>query len=277
MTLLIGPISFNRLSINTVSGTFHANDKRGTGNNVHDDHHLQVRAKRRFRIKDLTLSDVDVALSKGDGAPVALQLTSVVSMPLRSNFAVLDLLFRSNVTGQINGHDIFISTRNVDGGRITQWRMTDLPIGSVSRLVAEPPIGWLHEGTLTISVVDRWVLTKQADIDMGWIISMRGARAEPGKGASLLEQTFALPIIDYINRKDGNIDLRFKMVMNESQFEDMVSPDAGALWSTLVRSMATAIATGTGKKKEEVASGIDKAIRGFKGFLDKVRRRSGNE
>jgi hypothetical protein len=92
-----------------------------------------------------------------------------------------------------------------------------------------------------------------------------------------LEQAFALPIVSYINSKDGNLDLRFKLVMNESQFEDMVSPDAGVLWDTVVRSMARAIATGAGKKTEEVARDIDAAVKGVKGFLDKVRKPPGSE
>jgi hypothetical protein len=275
LTLLMGPISFRTLSVDTVSGTFHEQEKRRSGGSVDDDG--RIRAKRRFRIEDLTLRNVDVTLSKGYGAPVVLSLKSVTSMPLRSNFAVFDLLFRSNVAGQIDGHDISIYTGIADGGRTTQWRMQDLPIASVSRFVAKPPIGWLREGTLTVSVDDRWVLGRRAEIDMDWNIRMRGARAEPRKGASVLEQTLALPIIAYINSKDGNIDLRFKLAMNESQFEDLVSPDAGALWDALVRSMSKAITTGTGTKTEEVERGIDAAVKGFKGFLDKVRKPPGNE
>lgn len=275
-TLLFGPVSLRRLSVDTVSGTFHDPEKRKASENVQDDDG-RTRTKRRFRIEDLTLRNVDVALSKGDGAPVALSLKSVSSMPFRSNFAVFDLLFRSNVVGQIDGRDISISTRDADGGRVTQWRMPDLPIASVRHLVAKPPIGWLREGTLTVSVDDRWALTRQAEIDMDWNIRMRGVRAEVRKGGGVLEQAFALPIVTYINSKDGNLDLRFKLVMNESQFEDMVSPDAGVLWDTVVRSMARAIATGAGRKTEEVARDIDATVKGFKGFLDKVRKPPGSE
>jgi hypothetical protein len=57
-----------------------------------------------------------------------------------------------------------------------------------------------------------------------------------------------------------------------------VSPDADALWTALVRSMSRAIATGTGTKTEGVERDIDAAVKGFKGFLDKVRKKpSGNE
>jgi hypothetical protein len=155
--------------------------------------------------------------------------------------------------------------------------MPDLPIASVSRFVTKPPIGWLREGTLNVSVDDRWVLARRAEIDMDWDIRMRGARAGPRKGASMLQQTFALPIIAYINSKNGNIDLRFKLVMNESQFEDLVSPDAGDLWNTLVRSMSKAITTGTGTTTEEAERGINTAVKGFKGLLDKVRKPPGNQ
>jgi hypothetical protein len=276
-TLLNGPICFERLSVGSVSGTFRDPERRGAGEGGDDDE--RIRAKRRFRIEELTLRDVRVALSKGDsdGAPVALSLTSVTSTPLRSNFAVFDLLFRSNVAGQIDGHDFFISTGKTDGGRITQWRMQELPIASVSRFVDKPPVGWLREGTLTVNVDERWVLAKQAEIDMDWNIRMRGTRAEPRKGAGVVEQTFALPIIAYINSKDGNVDLRFKLAMNESQFEDMASPDAAALWNALVRSMSRAIATGAGTRTEDAERGIDTAVKGFKGFLDKVRKRPGSQ
>lgn len=274
-TLLVGPISLTRLSIATVSGTFHQQEMQRTGGNAHDAG--QIRPKRRFRIEDLALHDVDVTLSNGDRAPVALSLKSVTSMPFRSNFAVFDLLFRSNVAGQIDGHEISIATRSTEGGRITQWRMPDLPIASVSAFVSRPPIGWMREGTLSVSVDDRWALAKRAEIDMDWNIRMLGARAEPRAGAGVMEQTFALPIIDYINRKGGNIDLRFRFVMNENQFEDSLSLDAGVIWHAVVRSMANAIATGTDRNPDEVGHGIDTALKGFKGFLDKVRKPPANQ
>jgi hypothetical protein len=65
--------------------------------------------------------------------------------------------------------------------------------------------------------------------------------------------------------------------MNESQFEDLVSPDAGDLWNTLVRSMSKAITTGTGTTTEEAERGINTAVKGFKGLLDKVRKPPGNQ
>ena len=273
LTLIDRPIAFKSLSIDTVSGTFRQPERRKKGARGKGGNSAElIRAKRKFRIENLTLSNVEIALSRGDGAPVAISLKSVASAPFRSNFAVFDTLFRSNVTGQIDGHDITIATQETDRGRVTQWRMPDLPAASVSRFVTAPPIGWLREGTLNVSVDDRWAMGAAADIEMDWNIRMQGVRAEPREAAGLMERAVALPTIAYIKSRDGNVDLRFKLVMNESQFENMSSLDAGALWDTLKRSIAKSIAGGTGGESKGVQRGIDTVVEGFRGFLDKRRK-----
>jgi hypothetical protein len=223
-------------------------------------------------VTKLTLTNVDIALSRGEGMPVAVSLKSVTSAPFRSNFAVFDTLFRSNVVGQIDGHDISISMQQTDGGRVTQWRMPDLPAASISRFVTKPPIGWLREGVLNVSVDDRWKLGAQDAIEMDWNIRMQGVHAEANNGAGAIERALAVPIIGYINSREGNGDLRFKLLMNENQFENMVSLDAGALWKALLRSMASSIAGGTGEKTQDVRQSLEKAVKGFKGFLDRRRK-----
>lgn len=271
LTLLDPPIVFQAVSADTVTGTFRQPEKkRGVGIGGG-----RIEARRKFRIEQLTLTDIDIALSGIEGAPVAIALKSVTSAPLRSNFAVFDTLFRSNVAGQVDGHDISISTQRTDGGRVTQWRMPGLPAATVSRLVTRPPIGWLREGVLNVSVDDRWTLGEQATIHMDWNIGMNGVRAEVGEYAGLIERTLAVPIANYINARGGNVDLRFKLAMDESQFENTASLDAGDLWNVLLGSMASSIAAGTGEETNEVRGALDKAMEGFKGFLDRRRKPPG--
>ena len=271
LTLTDPPIVFDTLSVDTVTGTFRQ-PERTAGRKGHGNGGERIKAKRKFGVTKLTLTNVDVALSRGEGMPVAVSLKSVTSAPFRSNFAVFDTLFRSNVVGQIDGHDISISTQQTDGGRVTQWRMPDLPAASISRFVTKPPIGWLREGVLNVSVDDRWKLGTQDAIEMDWNIRMQGVHAEANNGAGAIERALAVPIIGYINSREGNVDLRFKLLMNESQFENMVSLDAGALWKALLRSMASSIAGGTGEKTQDVRQSLEKAVEGFKGFLDRRRK-----
>jgi hypothetical protein len=270
-SLIARPIRYEALAIDGVTGTMHQPErKRPTGAEAEAE--AQIRAKRRFRAETLTLSNVEIALSRGPNAPVAVSLTSATSAPFRSNFAIFDLLFRSNVTGRLDGHDITIVVKEVENGRITQWRTAALPAATVSRFTTKPPIGWLREGTLTINVDDRWTLAEKADIDMDWNIRMQGVRAEPHDDASLRARALALPVLKYIEAKDGNLDLRFRLLLNESQFENMVSLDASDLWSALTRAMARSIADSTGQRVDSVKEGIGNAIDRFKGFLDRKRK-----
>jgi hypothetical protein len=106
---------------------------------------------------------------------------------------------------------------------------------------------------------------------MDWNIRMQGVRAEPRDTAGLVERTLALPIITYIKSKDGNADLRFRLVMNESQFENMSSLDASALWDILLQSM-----TKTAKDADGV-SGLDKAIDDIKGLFGRGKKPPSSE
>ncbi len=109
---------------------------------------------------------------------------------------------------------------------------------------------------------------------MDWNVRMQDVRAEAGEEAGLMEKTFALPVTGYINSKNGNVDLRFKLVINENKFENMSSLDASFLWDVFLQSMTKAIGIGTSDKPEAIRQGVDKAIKGFKGFIDKRRKQS---
>ena len=274
MTLLAPPIIFNTLSAHTVTGTFRQ-PERTAGGNGRGNSGERLEVKRKFRVENLILKDVNVALSRGEAAAVAVSLESVASAPFHSNFAVFDTLFRSNVIGQIDGHDISISMRRTDGGRVTQWRMFDIPAASVSRFVTRPPIGWLREGVLNVSVDDRWELGERAAIDMDWNIRLESVHAEAGEAAGAIERALAVPIVSYINSRQGNLDLRFRVVMDESKFENAASLDTRALWDEVLQSMASSIAIGAGEETKNVRQHLDKAVEGFEGFLDRRRKPPG--
>jgi hypothetical protein len=275
-TLIARPITFETLLVEGVSGSIRKPErrKRAGGKGRNGD---KIKPRRKFMARELTLRDIDIALSSGENAPIAVSLKSVTSTPFRSNFALYDGLFRSNLTGQIDGRDISITTEATDGGRLTRWRIPDLPAATISRFVTAPPVGWLREGTLNVSIDDSWRIAEKAEIVMDWNIHMLGVRAEAREGAGLVENTLALPVTGYINSRDGNVDLRFKLVMTEGQFENMSSLDARFLWDAVLQSMTRRIADATGDKAEDVRAGVDKAIDRFKGFLDRRRKPADTE
>jgi hypothetical protein len=247
MTLVRPQLAFESIAVSSVSGTMRRPERRRTDTDDNDD---TIRAKRIFHVRELTLTDVGVALSKGDAAPVAVSLTSVDSREFRSNYALFDLLFRSEVKGQLDGHDFTISTLKAETHRESKWRAPDLPAVTVARLVSRPPIGWLSEGTVAVDLdarINEGAPTfAKTDMQLDWTLRMQSVRAEARDGAGLRERALMLPVIGFIKAKSGNFDLRFGLAMNQTAFENRGSIDVRALWSGVLRSMGTAIARRTG-------------------------------
>lgn len=275
-TLLARPIAFETVTVEGVTGSIRSPERRKRSGAPAD---LKLKPKRKFVIRGLALSDVAIALSKGDNAPVAVALNSVKSTGFRSNFAVFDTLFRSDLSGTLDGRELAIATEPAGIGRITRWRIPDLPADTLSRIVTRPPAGWLREGTLNVSVDDRWQLDDRNDIHMDWRVRMQGVRAEARADAGLLEKTMALPVAGYIKGKDGNLDLNFTLVVSEPQFENMSSIDASVLWSVMSRSMREAMGLGGGEEEAATAktSRARKAIDGVKRILRGKRKEADAE
>lgn len=256
LTTLVGPqLAFESIAVSSVSGTMRRPERRRTDADNDDE---TIRTRRVFHVRELTLEDVGVALSKGEAAPVAVSLASVASREFRSNYALFDLLFRSEVKGQLDGHDFTISTRKAATHHESTWRAPDLPAATVARLVSQPPIGWLSDGTIAVDLDARInegaPSLAKTDMQLDWTIRMQNVRAEARDGAGLRERALMLPVIGFIKAKDGNFDLRFGLAMNQAAFENRASIDIRALWSGVLRSMGTAIARRTGLTAGEEAN-----------------------
>jgi hypothetical protein len=268
-TLFVRPISFESVTVDHVTGAIRRPERRKKEDGAAED---KLKPKRKFLIRDLTLTNVDIALSKGAIAPVSVALSSVKAAHFRSNFAIFDTLFRSDLAGRVDGHDISVVTEPAGIGRLTRWQMPDLPADTLNRIVTRPPVGWLRDGTLNVSVDDSWQLNAADDIHMDWQVKMQGVRAQAGQDAGIIEKALALPVAGYINRKSGNLDLRFTLVVNEKQFENMSSIDASVLWAVMSRSMRKAMGLSTGAEEEgKPKSGIGRAIEGVKRFFGRKR------
>jgi hypothetical protein len=275
-SLLVRPIAFEAVTVEGVTGSIRSPERRKRSGASGD---VKLKPKRKFLIRGLALSDVAIALSKGENAPVAIALNSVKTTGFRSNFAVFDTLFRSDLSGTLDGRELVIATEPAGIGRITRWRIPDLAADTLSRIVTRPPAGWLREGTLNVSVDDRLQLNDRDEIHMDWRVRMQGVRAEARADAGLIEKTMAAPVAGYIKAKDGNLDLNFTLVVNEPEFENMSSIDAGVLWSVISRSMAETMGLGGGEEEPAPAetSRTSKAIDAVKRLLRGKRKEADAE
>ncbi|MCB1591862.1 MAG: hypothetical protein KDI90_05365 [Alphaproteobacteria bacterium] len=231
----------------------------------------KLKAKKPFVIQDLALKDIKLRLHKGTHEPLLLSLSSMDSKPLRSQYAIFDTFFRSNISGDLDGHEIMIRSREAGQGRETHWRLDDFPVKVIGQFIDKAPLNWFKDGTLDVTVEDQWAYGDQAEIAMDWSLIFNAVKLEAPENTSLTQRALAAPFVHYINGKDGPVDLSFTLVMNEDQFDGSASLDAAGLWDILVDTMSKKLAQMSGQKKDAIKEGVKDTVDSFKSFLNKKR------
>lgn len=269
--LAFGTPSIDRLAVAGVTGGIWAKGRKPGDTSAGNRDHTGPKPRKHFEIASLQITDARITLHKEGIRSASLIIDDLQSKPFRSRYAVLDVFFRSNITGSIDGHEVLIATRGDDSGRTTTWRLHDFPAELVGHYVNKTPFTWFESGTIDVEVDDTWSRRDTAEIDMDWRIVLKDVRVVKPAGGSLVGRAVALPITSYINARDDDIDLRFSLVMNEEQFHTASSLDAAGVWAAVRKKTAAVIAEKSNQKIEQVQDKIDGTIDKFKGFLDKKR------
>lgn len=230
----------------------------------------KLKAKKAFVIHHLAINDVKLDVYKNDKEPLVLALNKIHSAPFRSEYAVFDTFFRSNIEGSLNNHKITISSEEIGDGRSTKWHLDNFPVSLIKSYVHKAPFSWFESGNIDVLVEDKWHYGDNAEIEMDWSMQLKDVFVKAPTDASVVSKAIAFPILNYINKRD-DVDLNFSLVMNEKQFESASSLDAAGLWDAAINALSKKVAEVTGEKKEEVKQGVEKGIQGFKNFLNKKR------
>ncbi|MEO9874845.1 MAG: hypothetical protein ABJM26_18345 [Anderseniella sp.] len=279
-SLFFGTPRFEKLSVNGVSGRF---DVKKRDKNRKPE---KIKARRDFIVNHMMISDVALQLCNAKNEALDVSLTSVESRPLRSNYAVFDVFFRSNISGTLAGRTLEIRSAPTDAGRATTWKIDQLPVSILSHFSDAPVISWLEQGTLDVDVTDSWKMTDRAKINMDWRLLANGVKMQVPADAGLMQKTVFIPAQKYLNGRDKPVDVSFSLVMNEEQFEGAASLEAANLWATVRDGFIKALALkyrAAGEpdvqdgqaplNQEEKARGlVDKATDSFKKLLDKRRK-----
>ena len=115
LSLILRPITFDTLVINKVTGNItqpnlqaHANDNDNT------DKEPTIKTKRLFVINNLDVNKINIIFAKnGDTSTTPIFIDKINIPKFRSNYAIFDLFFRSNITGSIDSHPILIATSEI--------------------------------------------------------------------------------------------------------------------------------------------------------------------
>lgn len=269
-SLLFSPVIIEQLVVDGVSGDVESKAQPPQAQTARSE---PLKPKKSFVISDMSVRNVTLKLLKGEAEPLTLTLRSIESKPFRSQYAIFDTFFRSNITGDLDGHTIQITSQDTGNGRETQWRLADFPAGVIARYVDKSPINWFVQGSLDVLVEDRWTLGDHAEIEMDWSLVLKDVRVEPPQNATILQKTVSAPIVNYINGREGPLDLSFSLLMNEDEFESTSSLGAAGLWDAAVGALARQLAERTGEKAEAVKEGVKGKAEAFKDFLDSKRKK----
>lgn len=230
--------------------------------------------RRAFEIGrlDIARSNIDLSGVNRDGMPfeLAVDIEHLSSQPLRSRLAFFDILFRSNAAGSIAGAPFEISMSEIEDGRQTAWRASNVPVASFGAL-AGGSLAWFRDGTVDIVIDDRWQRGDSLDIDMDWRLAFSDIRVEAPPGTGTVTRIVTEPLVRYVNSRNGSLPLEFQLVINENQFEHRWSLAAAGLWSAVgdaVNRLLTELGVDVDK-----ASETGNAIKdGARSVLDRLRK-----
>lgn len=232
--------------------------------------------KRRFVINALTITDVAVTYADHTRKKTLLlpvTLTQLTSAPLRSQWAVFDVLFRANAKGSVAGRPFTISTTGDDLGRDTQWHVDDLPVEVLAEQIGGP-FALLTGGTCDVHVVDKWRMSgDDRVIMMDWAMVLQQVQAEVPEDLSTVMALLARPAVAFINAKGDHVPLSFPVEIDENRFDGAASAEAAGLWDVVSDSAAATLAKTLGIETDSVKGAGGELLDKAKDALDKWRKK----
>jgi hypothetical protein len=223
----------------------------------------RMKIRKNYEVDHLRLERADIDIrdtSRPEEAQFTLKISELDSQPLRSRFAVFDILFRSNASGEIAGQPFLIQMKKTESGRETVWQVDQLLVLFAARYIGGP-IKYLTGGTIDVRVEDKWKIGKNTEIEMHWSFLLKDLVVVPPEGASLKNHLVASAIAEYLRRNAEKLDVSFNLIVNENQFEGTASAGAAGLWDTtresLVRELSRLSGADTNRLNQRIKTGVD--------------------
>lgn len=236
----------------------------------------RMKIRKRYEVSHLQLEKVALTIrdtSRSKEFQFALKIAALESQPLRSRFAVFDILFRSNASGEIAGRPFLIRTGLTEHGRETTWQAEGLPVAFVGQHIGGP-FDWLQGGTIDVRVEDKRKLSDKTQIEMRWSFVLRNLVVVTPEGASPTSRLVASAIAAYLSRNADKLEVGFNLTLNENQFESAASAGAAGLWDATREGLAREIGRLSGADPEQVDRSIKTGINKIKQHLENSRKKS---
>jgi hypothetical protein len=192
------------------------------------------RERRPFRADLVQASDVAVEIRPKGSEAYSVEIGEAEVSPFRSQLAVFDLLFRSNLEARVAGQRLRVSTRPVtEEGRETSWHFDEVEADRLKVILPRAPLTWLDDGTVTARVEDRWSLSDN-EIDMNWEILLEGVTLTVPPEAGTAEAVLAGGLKKLVDARGGDADFRYRLSLTPEQVGALRSGDLSQFWDVVL-------------------------------------------
>lgn len=235
----------------------------------------QRKERRPFRVDLAQVAAVEIQIEPKDSPAYMLEITRAEVAPFRSQLALFDLLFRSNMQASIAGQPLSVSTREItENGRETYWRFENVDAAQLKLLVPRAPLTWFDGGEISVRVDDRWSLSEDW-IEMDWDVSSDdlavSVPASAGKAEKLLGNGFA----KIVQAKRGDARFQYRLRLNKEDIDRLRNGDLRQFWDVVLsgfldRSPQAPDETPTAEPAADQGK-IGKAVDGLKGLFKREK------
>jgi hypothetical protein len=200
-------------------------------------------------------------------------IEKLTANPLRSRWAIFDVLFRTNASGTIAGRPFNLTTTGDDLGRSTTWTANDLPVALLANYIGGP-FTLLSDGTCDVRVTDHWQMSQdQRMIVMDWSLILNHVTAAVPESTSKTMALLAKPVVAFINAKGDRVPLSFTVTIDEDRFDNTASAEAAGLWTVVNDSLAATFGKKLGIETDTMKTIEEKAIDKARDMLEKWRKK----
>ncbi len=190
--------------------------------------------RRPFRADKVQITGVDIEVRPKDGPTYELEIPRAVVAPFRSQLALFDLLFRSNMEAKIAGQTLSVSTREVtEFGRETYWRFEEVDAAQLGLIVPKAPLTWLDAGKVSVRVDDRWSLSEDW-IEMDWDIRAEGLDVSLPADAGAAEKFLGNAFAKAVRAKGGDANIQYEMRLTKEDIDALRQGDISYFWDTVL-------------------------------------------
>lgn len=226
--------------------------------------------KRGFVVDHFVVERASLILREPESEKPAADLPLIVETlecrPLRKDFALFDLLFRSNGRGSIERAPFEIRMEGNETGRTTRWKAQGLPVGFLAGYVGEP-FDWLTAGTLDVDVLDTWSNDGSPEIDSHWTLTLRDATAAVPERITGMRRAIAEPVVRYIQAHPVSLPLEFRLQLHEGHFTGAASLETTGLLEAAADGVLEDLARRAKVPAERVKEIGRRTLDGFKRFV----------